>query len=295
MSYKPHEPLADLARPSASLIRLIAGCMVTIAGFVVIGWMIYEVQCALIPYENQAGWFRNLDRASTPLAVLVNLYYFAVLIVGLAVAMRLVHNRAWTEVIGPPTRAVAQFLAVAKLLAVLYAVSFLLPSPDGLEPSLNTALSVWLAYLPLTMLGLLIQTSTEELIFRGYLQSQLAARFASPKVWIIIPSVFFGLLHFDPNVDETAAWLVVSWAFFFGLAAADLTARSGTLGPAIALHLINNTVAIALFAPEGNFDGLALFSLPFDMSDTQLLLTWMPVEMLILLCSWLTARLALRV
>ncbi len=29
----------------------------------------------------------------------------------------------------------------------------------------------------------------EELVFRGYLQSQLAARFRSPLVWIVLPSL----------------------------------------------------------------------------------------------------------
>ena len=91
-----------------------------------------------------------------------------------------------------------------------------------------------------------------------------------------------------------AAWLVVIWAMLFGLAAADLTARSGTLGPAIALHLVNNFSAIALVAPAGYFDGLALATYPFGPNDTAQLLKWMPMDLMILLCSYLAARLALR-
>ncbi len=84
------------------------------------------------------------------------------------------------------------------------------------------------------------------------------------------------------------------WATLFGLAAADLTARAGTLGPAIALHLVNNFNAIALAAPEGAFDGLALYTYPFSLASSEALIAWAPIDLMILFCSWLTARLALR-
>ena len=55
------------------------------------------------------------------------------------------------------------------------------------------------------------------------------------------------------------------WAFFFGLAAADLTARSGTLGPAIGFHLVNNALAFLLYGEAGGVDsGLALFLFPAE-------------------------------
>lgn len=295
MSYQPHKSLSDPARPSASLIRLAGGVAVFVAMVIGGGLLVGELIWALLPAERQHAWFAELAASSTPTTMLINLYAFGILIAALAIAMRLVHQRRWISVIGAPTHALSQFMAVTKGLVLFQAVLFLLPAPAGLEISLNMAVGLWVMYLPLTLLGVLIQTGAEELIFRGYLQSQLAARFKSPKVWLLLPSVVFGLLHFNPNVDETAAWIVVFWAFCFGLIAADLTARSGTLGPAIALHFVNNVMIMALVAAAGDFDGLALFNMPFDLSDTDLMITWMPVEFLILLCSWLAARLALRV
>jgi DNA-directed RNA polymerase subunit RPC12/RpoP len=41
--------------------------------------------------------------------------------------------------------------------------------------------------------GVLIQTGAEEVLFRGYLQQQLAARFASPIAWMVLPSAIFAL------------------------------------------------------------------------------------------------------
>jgi len=76
--------------------------------------------------------------------------------------------------------------------------------------------------------------------------------------------------------------------------AADITARAGTLGPAIALHFMNNFAAILLTAPQGNFDGLALYTVPISLTDGSSIWAWAPVEFMVLFCSWLTARIAIR-
>ena len=142
---------------------------------------------------------------------------------------------------------------------------------------------------------LLIQTGSEELLFRGYLQSQLAARLPHPAAWLILPSALFALGHYAPGVYGGNALLVALWAFAFGLAAADLTARSGTIGPALALHFANNLLAIAVVSPQGQMSGLALWQLPFDATDEAAMLGVLPLDLLGILVGWLATRLALRV
>lgn len=136
----------------------------------------------------------------------------------------------------------------------------LLPFAPALEPA--TPGGVWLVFLPLALFGILIQTGAEELVFRGYLQQQLAARFASPLVWLVFPSVLFGLAHYAPDALGGHAWLVVAATGLFGLIAADLTARSGALGLAWGLHFANNALAILVVSAMGGLDGLALFRVP---------------------------------
>ncbi len=299
MSYEPHKSLSDPARPSAGLGRLAAG----VAGFVVVFLLISLMLSALVNALSrmflspmmQPFWGQDLANASTPLTALLNLYFFVAMILALRITLWLIHKRPLRGLLGPLPLALMQFWQVIRLLVPIYLLSFLLPAPEPLQLAPNLDFGLWIVLLPVALIGLLIQTSAEELIFRGYLQSQLAARFRHPLVWIGIPSVLFAMMHFDPNIDETAAWLVVVWALVFALITGDLTARSGTLGPAIALHLANNVMAIAIAAPEGSFDGLALFTYPFSVSDSQLMMAWMPVEMLIMLCCWLAARIALRV
>lgn len=299
MRYRPHEHLIDAARASAGLGRLAMGAVSFIVVFVLLSMIVSSLLTALaqalLPPMMRPFWEQDLTHASSPLAALVNLYFFLTMIFALSMALWLIHQRPLRGLIGPHGLALQQAVLVIRAVVPIMLLALLLPMPEGMALSPNTRLGLWAALLPLTLIGLLIQTAAEELIFRGYLQSQLAARLPHPLFWIGLPSIGFGMLHFDPHIDAPAAWSMVLWATCFGAAAADLTARTGTLGPAIALHLVNNFGAIAIAAPEGNFDGLALWSFPFSVEDTDTVLALMPVEMLVLLCSWLAARLALRV
>lgn len=295
MRYLAHRHLIAPALPSAALWRLLAGTVLLMVMFIALS-LLYGWLCGwLLPAAAWGPDGAGIATATTPWGALANLYVFGLLIVALAAVLPLLHRRRLPGMLGPGALAWRQARRVLAYILGVYMVLALLPLPDTFALVPHLAIDTWMAFLPLTVLGLLIQVSAEEIVFRGYLQSQLAARFPHPAIWMLLPSILFGLLHYQPGAMGAAAWPVVLWAVLFGLAAADLTARSGTLGPAIALHLVNNLSAIALAAPQGTFDGLALYSYPFGLTDTALLLQWMPVDLLTLFCSWLAARLALRV
>jgi membrane protease YdiL (CAAX protease family) len=79
----------------------------------------------------------------------------------------------------------------------------------------------------------------EELFFRGYVQTRLCLRWGT---WtgVVATAALFGLIHFD--------WIHSPSAFLIGLYLGWLTARSGSVTPAIAAHAVNNvlwTVATA--------------------------------------------------
>jgi len=90
------------------------------------------------------------------------------------------------------------------------------------------------------------------------------------------------------------AWLLCLWAMGFGLLMADLTARAGTLGPAIAVHFVNNIVALLILGSPSSLFGLALYLLPYEMSDVAALRPWLWVDCATMLVLWLVARLAIR-
>ena len=218
----------------------------------------------------------------------------APLTAGLALGLTLMMKRGLASLIGPVRPALLSFLWVALPLMALWAI--LLPL-SVMSPDVTAHLTFWqqMPWLPLALLGLLVQTGTEELIFRGFLQQQLAARFPRPLVWMAVPAVLFGAFHFSPEQYGTSAWFVVIRAIFFGLAAADLTARTGNLGAAVGLHFANNPATLLLVGLGGRMDGLALYSTVLNLGDTWAQLPYLAVDTVSLLVGWLMARLILRV
>ena len=97
-------------------------------------------------------------------------------------------------------------------------------------------------------LVLLIQTGTEELYFRGYLQQQFAADLRQALGLDGTAVAFVRHRALYERQRAQTGWLYVFWATLLGLACADLTARTGNIGAAIGLHLSNNSFAFVLVA-----------------------------------------------
>lgn len=293
--YRAHARLTDPATENASLWRVALGlCIVAVVSFS-LGRALFAIARWTSSPESYWSFVAQVETADTPLGMLVLLFAMGALGIGALVATELAHRRSGLTLFGPLRLCLWQGLRVLAALAVLYATIAVLPPwtlVADLQPGVPAAL--WISLLPVILLALLVQTGAEELVFRGYLQAQLGARFRHPVLWIGIPSALFGLGHYAPELYGANAWLIVLWAFAFGLAAADLTARAGTLGPAIALHLVNNFVAIGLVGLQGEMSGLALRQLPYGPENEAALRALLPIDLAVLALGWLTARLALR-
>ncbi|MDQ2090921.1 CPBP family intramembrane glutamic endopeptidase [Marimonas arenosa] len=294
MRYAAHETLAAPARPSAQLWRLALGVALTAACFVVVSYSYFNILAGLVAPGDWPDFAAEIDAGSTPRGMFAVLGVFGLMTLTLALVMNQLHDRSLHSLLGPVNRAARDFLRVSVALLALATLLWLLPEPAAMAPQPGLPVLRWLALLPLALPLVFIQISAEELAFRGYLQSQLAARFSNPLIWMAGPAVLFGLLHYDPATAGDNASAIALTAFVFGLAAADLTARAGTLGPALALHFANNIGALLITAPQGLNDGLALQRFPFAIDDLAARATWLPHDLLTLLCAWLAARLAIR-
>ena len=290
-AYRLHEVHVAPARPSSEIWRLLVGVVAIVFGFLILNLGYIEILQGL---PDWAALNRELHHGTSARALWVMLLNFLPLLMMLWVVLTLLHRRSLRRMAGPWTLVRLDFRRTARLLVVLYAVVLILPAPAGMSPMQNMPFADWIWLLPVSLPLILLQTSTEEFLFRGYLQSQLAARFSSPLVWMVLPSLLFGFLHYDPATYGPNALPLAAWSAVFGLAAADLTARAGNLGPALALHFLNNVVAMSFTSMEGHWDGLALFVLPFGPENVDALRATMPLEILLILCGWLTVRIAIR-
>ena len=292
MFYEPYEALIAPARAKASLLRLILGLVITALLYMLLLSLSWQV---LLSVMGEA-WFEQtlqVPGPSSPSQMFVMLGSFGFLTAAVSFTVWSLHHHSPLLLIGDFARARAQFLrTMIRLFALATVVAVITSNSSTLVQ--NLPLSQWLGLLPLSLAFLLIQVSAEELVFRGYLQSQLAALGLHRIVWIVIPSVIFGLLHYDPAVMGAAApWMVLSTTLF-GVIAADLTARSGTLGPAIAFHFVWNFYSIIFCGFSDYLGGLALFSYDFSITDEERLISLVPYDAAFLLLAYLTMRIALR-
>ncbi|CAD0186723.1 CAAX amino terminal protease self-immunity [Ruegeria sp. THAF57] len=289
--YAAHEALVAEARPKPELWRLLVGLGLVAVVVTVLNLVLFSVVVGFGSNAVAEGFLTG----STPLAMIILLSSFGFVTLGVRMAVRRLQNRSLGSVLGSFRRSARQFWVVFRALLILGLVIAVLPPYDmGAPLTPNLDLSTWVLLLPLSLLAVLIQTSAEELLFRGYIQQSLAARFQSTIIWMGLPSLLFAIGHYAPAAAGDNAELIALWSCMFGLLAADLTARSGTLGPAIALHFFNNLIALLLISLPDNLSGLALFILPYDMSDTEMVRGWLYVDFAVMIVGWLTARLALR-
>lgn len=293
-AYSAHEALVRPAREKAQVWRLAIG-VILIAGVFLLGnQLVHQMAFTLFGPAGYAG-LTGMDGTASQWSVVFLLMTFGLMTVGVLVALRVAHTRDFAPLLGERSAFAAQFWSVLTVLAVLNIALLILPPWDIGGPLVaNVSPLRWFLMLPVALLAVLVQVSAEEILFRGYLQQQLAGRFKTPLIWIGVPAILFGLGHYMPLEAGENANFIMAWAVIFGVLMADLTARAGTLGPAIAVHLVNNVIAIIFISMPDSLSGLSLYLSPFSLNDTEVVRAWLPVEFGVMIVSWLAARLAIR-
>ena len=292
--YDAHAGFFAPALASRALWRLVVGFAVAGAIYVGCSQVYFGALYTLIG-PRSAALFGDLLAGTTPAAMFALLGSFAFMTLGVAIVVRFLHRRSLASVLGPRHLFMPQFRAVLGAAAILGVVVFILPPWDmGGTLTPNMPFGRWALLLPFSLAVVFLQVSAEEIVFRGYVQQQLAARFRSPLMWMVLPAALFALGHYLPDQAGENAGIIALWAGLFGMLMADLTARAGSLGPAIAVHFANNVSAIVLTSLPDDLSGLALFLTPFGMDDADALRAWLPVDFALMLVGWLAARLAIR-
>ena len=292
--YAPLARFAALAGPRAELWRTLVGA-VLIA--LIYAALLYDSLALLAVYLGEWRFGQvlyALVTAATPQGVLMLLATFLPMALAVLFVTRKLHGRRTGTLFGPAPGARRDFVRVSLPLVALWIV--LLPLTTA-SPDVGKSLQLreLLAWLPLALPLLFLQITAEELVFRGYLLQQLAKRSRAAWVWMGIPSVAFGALHYAPSdFGGNAIWTVL-WATLFGCLAADLTARTGTLGAAMGFHFATNVSAIFLVGLYGNLDGLCLYTIVINAHDADQLLPYLAVDFVAMFVAWLIARLMLRV
>lgn len=276
------------ARLYPEIWRLILGVLLIL--FVYFGFvgLVFWAGFAYATPFKFLSWANAVLTVQGAVPTLIMLFTFVGMALGPIIAAPACHMRGPGSLFGPLSITMRGFFTAIIVVLLVYAITAA-ASVYFMPPLANLALNQWLMYLPYAVALILIQSSAEELLFRGYLQQQLAARFNSRIIWMVIPSALFAALHWDGAMENTA-WLVIGVTFIFALMAADLTEKTGSLGAAIGLHFANNVFAILIISVQDTITGLALFVTPFDKTDTSAITLALGLNLIALFVVWRILR-----
>lgn len=122
--------------------------------------------------------------------------------------------------------------------------------------SFNSDLLTFALFVPIALIITAIQTTTEELFFRGYIVQGASLIWSNRVFLAIVPAVIFTLPHLLNPEARAGGWLTIFSNYFFvpGLVWTVVSLIDGTTELAIGVHFANNIGGVLLF----NITGTAL-------------------------------------
>jgi len=286
-----HSPVAD----RFEIWRIILGAIVMMLVFGIGTFAMILILPFLTDLDGLASTSKT-PFGSKPFEVLFLFARFIPAFVGIIIALRLFHKRRFTTLLGPTQRAnTTHFkygIQIASLIAIVgFALGFvqwvIAPQTVLIDRS-NLLVLDWMLFLMPMLAVVFIQIAVEELFFRGYLLQHLMRRFG--KFWIaaIVPSLIFGLGHYDAGTFGANAWLYIMTTTVGGVILCSVTLRTGNLGAALGLHFANNIWATLTVGLAGNMDGMSLWIMDMDPKgmDTALSFVFQTALMIIAYLIW---------
>jgi membrane protease YdiL (CAAX protease family) len=175
---------------------------------------------------------------------------FPPLVFGLWLVLKFVHKRGFKTLMTAHTKfrwgrllfSMLVFWAVAGSLTIIAHMMGFNEVPGVFDPS-----RFW-GYALISLLLIPLQSATEEIMLRGYLNQGLAKYIKNPWIVFTLTSALFMSLHLgNPEAAEGAAngnlVITMSSYFIFGMFACLLTYIDGGLESAIGVHAANNLYA----------------------------------------------------
>jgi uncharacterized protein len=189
----------------------------------------------------------GLSQNNLPAFIAVN-FSFICLVGSILFCVRFIHHRKpVTLITTEPKMSFRRFWIAAgwwSLVVIAITILDALVHPGSYK--LTFELKSWIPFLIAAVILTPIQTSGEELLFRGYLLQTLG--FLTKKKWIlvIISGVIFAVPHFlNPEMKQGFVLLALYY-FSFGAILTLITLKSNRLEYAMGIHAANNLLTVLL-------------------------------------------------
>jgi len=205
------------------------------------------VQTCALPIFKAVG-------ASQTLGLALILIMFIVGLAALYLVVRFIHGKVFRHLITPSDRINYNKVGFAFLLWLGTGVAFegigYIMDPDSYQFSFDPAV-----FFPLLLVALLmipLQTSFEEIFFRGYLMQGIGL--ATKNKWIpllITTAIFAGMHGANPEIDRYGFWPMMSYYITAGLFLGVVTILDDSLELALGIHAATNIMGAVLLSYDG--------------------------------------------
>lgn len=209
---------------------------------------IVEIFPQVLPAPIVEENVKSIPSYSLEISYLAMHFAYAFFAMGIGLAVKVLHHRPILTLVSPN----------ATFLGSRFGLGFglwlgLASLQTGIEYLCQPAAFVWnfqplawLSFLPWALLLTPIQTSTEELFFRGYLLQGLGLVIRSRLALTLIASLPFAIAHFsNPEMTRGSFWIGLTY-FLMAVFLVVITLRDNRLELALGVHAANNLFIVLL-------------------------------------------------
>lgn len=192
---------------------------------------------------------------SSNVGFLLLLLMFVFAMIALYIVIKFIHKADFKSLITPYNsvdwgKVLFGFGLWFGMTLILEGVSYGI-NPEAYEFTLNMS-----SFVPLLLIAILIlpiQTSLEELLFRGYLMQGIGLVASHKWIPLIITSLGFGLIHMaNPEVLEFGAWTMLLYYVSAGLLLGIITVMDDSLELALGVHAATNIYGAIMVGYNGS-------------------------------------------
>ena len=206
----------------------------------------------IISQSDLVGEFTShqdlFSKLPSNLTLFLILLPFAVVLPFIYLVVTRLHQRSFISLITPRDRVDYNKILFSFFLwgtiSVLMVIFDYIMSPEDYVWNFKPLTFLILLFVSVVMIPL--QTSMEELIFRGYLMQGFGVLFKNRLMPLLITSILFGLLHiWNPEIDKLGIhliWYYIGTGLFLGV----ITLMDEGLELALGFHAANNLVTALL-------------------------------------------------
>ncbi|MCC5618167.1 CPBP family intramembrane metalloprotease [Nostoc sp. CHAB 5836] len=238
--------------------QYVLGLVVILSTWLVVGSVGSAIVALALDGPEGFAAFRRADLAALGSvgSFLVIMAGFPFFLAGILLTVSLIHRRPLRTLITARekiswTRVGHGFVAWFVPYCLIGGLGQYLFYPDTL--SFNSDLTTFALFIPLALVITAIQTTTEELFFRGYIVQGASLVWTNPVFLALVSAVIFTLPHLLNPEAIAGGWLTVFFSYFLvpGLLWTIISLIDGTTELAIGVHFANNIGGILVINAAG--------------------------------------------